>query len=143
MLHACHDARAGALARLDVPSLHPIHLGAARHWVKLRPGAEAFIAGAAPLFEIGVYTHGTRVYAEECARLLDPDGSGLLVSSFTMQAGMGDGPEGSSIWLASTALAVVLPELAQERARLREEPRLDARRAVEAGGAVQQRPREP
>ena len=48
-------------------------------------------------------------------RLLDPDGSGLLVSSFNMQAGMGDGPEGSSIWLASTALAVVLPELAAEQ----------------------------
>jgi hypothetical protein len=42
----------------------------------------------------------------------------MLVSEFTMDAVPGDGPEGSSIWFATTALSVVTPELAAEQYRL-------------------------
>ncbi len=47
--------------------------------------------------------------------LLDPHGSGLLVSSFDMDAVPGDGPEGSTLWFAVSALSVVAPELAAEQ----------------------------
>ena len=56
-----------------------------RMWTKLRPGARALLAGAAPLAEIMVYTMGDRAYAVEMARLLDPAGTllrrGRLISA--------------------------------------------------------------
>jgi len=48
-------------------------------------------------------------------RLIDPHGSGMLVSSFTMEGVPDDGAEGSSIWFSASALQVVLPELAREQ----------------------------
>jgi len=49
--------------------------------------------------------------------LMDPAGTGLLVSEFDMDAIPGDGPEGSSIWFATTALSVLYPELAADQYR--------------------------
>ena len=49
------------------------------------------------------------------SQLRDTDGSGMLVSSFTMDGASLDGPEGSSIWFATAALSVVDPALAQEQ----------------------------
>ncbi len=50
-------------------------------------------------------------------RLTDPRGSGMLVSSFTMDGSPDDGAEGSSIWFVASALHVVLPDLAREQYR--------------------------
>lgn len=47
-------------------------------------------------------------------RLMDPT-TGLLVSSYTVDGRHLDGPEGSSIWVASHALLLVDPELAREQ----------------------------
>lgn len=44
-------------------------------WTKLRPGARALLAGAAPLAELLIYTMGGKRYAIEMARLLDPTGT--------------------------------------------------------------------
>ena len=62
-------------ARPGGPELYD--LAYMRMWTKLRPGARALLAGAAPLAEILVYTMGDRGYAVEMARLLDPEGTVL------------------------------------------------------------------
>jgi hypothetical protein len=50
------------------------------------------------------------------ATLTDRD-TGLLISSFTLDGSMRDGPEGSSLWMAIHCLAVLDPELARAQYR--------------------------
>ena len=52
--------------------------------------------------------------AEARATLIDPE-TGMLVSEFDLTGRVGDGPEGSSIWLAATALQVLDPDLARDQ----------------------------
>lgn len=42
--------------------------------VKLRPGLERFVADMARMFELHIYTMGSRSYAHAVVRLFDPDG---------------------------------------------------------------------
>lgn len=49
-------------------------------------------------------------------KLVDPK-TGLLISSFTLSGFAGDGPEGSSIWMASHCLQVIDPEFAADQYR--------------------------
>eukprot|EP01045_Picozoa_sp_COSAG04_P030528 COSAG04_NODE_5338_length_1651_cov_1.663015_1_plen_253_part_00 len=44
------------------------------HFMKLRPGVEAFLAAAAEMYELSIFTKGGREYAAEIARILDPQG---------------------------------------------------------------------
>jgi hypothetical protein len=50
------------------------------------------------------------------ARLLDP-GTGLLVSSYTLDGRTRDGPEGSSIWMAAHMLRAVDPAFGEDQYR--------------------------
>lgn len=43
------------------------------YYVKLRPGLEEFLRNIAELFELHIYTMGTRAYAQHIAGLIDPD----------------------------------------------------------------------
>lgn len=43
------------------------------YYIKLRPGLAQFLEHVAELFELHVYTMGTRAYAANIARLVDPD----------------------------------------------------------------------
>ncbi|XP_002989717.2 RNA polymerase II C-terminal domain phosphatase-like 4 [Selaginella moellendorffii] len=43
-------------------------------WTKIRPFALEFLAQASKLFDLYVYTMGTRIYAEAMLKLLDPTG---------------------------------------------------------------------
>ncbi len=45
-----------------------------RYVVKARPGLSEFLAQATKLFELEVYTFGTRPYADAVVRFIDPDG---------------------------------------------------------------------
>lgn len=78
-----HAMTATETARPGGPELYDLRY--MRMWTKLRPGARALLAGAAPLAEIMVYTMGDRAYAVEMARLLDPEGAllrrGRLISA--------------------------------------------------------------
>jgi len=49
-------------------------------------------------------------------RLVDP-GTGLLVSSYTVEGKTKDGPEGSSLWMVSHALRAVDPAFAEDQYR--------------------------
>ena len=60
-------------ARPGGPELYELRY--MRMWTKLRPGARALLAAAAPIAEVMVYTMGDRAYAVEMARLLDPEGA--------------------------------------------------------------------
>jgi hypothetical protein len=62
---------------------------------------------------------------ERLKRMRDP-GSGLLVSSFRMNGGALDGPEGSTLWMTLHCLALVDPGFAREQYRI-------ARRELGAG----------
>ncbi|KAL5357735.1 hypothetical protein BJX96DRAFT_23750 [Aspergillus floccosus] len=43
------------------------------YYVKLRPGLETFLQNVAELFELHIYTMGTRAYAQHIASIIDPD----------------------------------------------------------------------
>lgn len=44
------------------------------YYVKLRPGLQAFLQSVSPMYEMHVYTMGTRSYADCICRIVDPDG---------------------------------------------------------------------
>lgn len=44
------------------------------YYVKLRPGLEEFLEEISTLYELHVYTMGTRAYAQHIAKIVDPDG---------------------------------------------------------------------
>lgn len=46
-----------------------------QHVVKLRPGLDAFLRELSALYDLFIYTHGTRLYAEQIAGIIDPKGS--------------------------------------------------------------------
>ncbi|KAK0713466.1 hypothetical protein B0T26DRAFT_650064 [Lasiosphaeria miniovina] len=43
------------------------------YFIKMRPGLEQFLAHVSELFELHVYTMGTRAYAQAVARIVDPE----------------------------------------------------------------------
>ena len=45
-----------------------------KYMVKTRPMLREFLAAASTLFEMEVYTFGTRPYADAVVRFIDPDG---------------------------------------------------------------------
>lgn len=71
------DVKAFALE--EEPILPPMYMGpkppAQRCWyyVKVRPGLKDFFEKIAPLYEMHIYTMATRAYAEEIAKIIDPD----------------------------------------------------------------------
>lgn len=46
-----------------------------QHVVKLRPGLDNFLKEASAMYDLFIYTHGTRLYAEQIAKIIDPDDS--------------------------------------------------------------------
>mmetsp|Transcript_6008 Transcript_6008/g.12207 ORF Transcript_6008/g.12207 Transcript_6008/m.12207 type:complete len:360 (+) Transcript_6008:574-1653(+) len=87
MLHATDDARAPAFVKskgLPDKLLHRFMLdmskegvpgGAREHFVMLRPGLEDWLKQVSKMYELYIYTAGTRLYAEAVARIFDPDKS--------------------------------------------------------------------
>ncbi|CCE64531.1 hypothetical protein TPHA_0I00240 [Tetrapisispora phaffii CBS 4417] len=51
----------------------PVHK--CSYYVKVRPGLKEFFEKVAPIYEMHIYTMATRAYAEEIAKIIDPDGS--------------------------------------------------------------------
>lgn len=45
------------------------------YYIKLRPGLDKFLKEIEKLYELHIYTMGTRHYAEAVAREIDPNGS--------------------------------------------------------------------
>lgn len=45
------------------------------YYIKLRPGLEEFLKEIEQLYELHIYTMGTRHYAEAVAKEIDPNGS--------------------------------------------------------------------
>ncbi|PYH92756.1 hypothetical protein BO71DRAFT_17725 [Aspergillus ellipticus CBS 707.79] len=43
------------------------------YYVKLRPGLESFLENVSEMFELHIYTMGTRAYAQHIASIIDPD----------------------------------------------------------------------
>jgi TFIIF-interacting CTD phosphatase-like protein len=82
LVHATYDARARAhlLRRDDVRTVvlpifenitHPSQRQAwTWHYIKLRPHVKEFLESVMPMYEIGVYTAGTRQYAEQITMIL-------------------------------------------------------------------------
>ncbi|KAE9358322.1 hypothetical protein PR003_g1323 [Phytophthora rubi] len=48
---------------------------AQQHVVKLRPGLTEFLTELSALYDLFIYTHGTRLYAEQIVKIIDPDES--------------------------------------------------------------------
>ena len=47
------------------------------HWVKLRPRVVEFFEAVRPLYEVAIYTHGSREYAEAVQKVLEAEVPGL------------------------------------------------------------------
>ena len=45
------------------------------YYIKLRPGLEQFLESISKLYELHIYTMGTRQYAQQIARIIDPEGT--------------------------------------------------------------------
>lgn len=43
------------------------------YYIKLRPGLESFLQNVSELYELHIYTMGTRAYAQHIANIIDPD----------------------------------------------------------------------
>ncbi|KAJ2716494.1 CTD phosphatase Fcp1 [Coemansia spiralis] len=69
------DANQPAERRLP-PDIAAFHLSDSvhRYFVKLRPGLRAFLEDLSQLYEMHIYTLGTRPYADAIAAIIDPDG---------------------------------------------------------------------
>jgi RNA polymerase II subunit A-like phosphatase len=63
------DVRSLVLSVLEEPTPHQQQMYM-QHFVKIRPHVKEFLEGALSLYEIGVYTMGTRHYAENICMLL-------------------------------------------------------------------------
>ena len=78
LLHCSTDPAPEQLQQ-KLPDLHHISLCSAgrnpNHWIKLRPGLAQFLEACHGLFELTIYTHGTREYAWKVAQVIDPKGA--------------------------------------------------------------------
>ncbi|CAH0473310.1 unnamed protein product [Peronospora belbahrii] len=74
LLHAVRvDDVVGDIAKTD--NLHFFFIPGLvqQHVVKLRPGLTEFLTELSALYDLFIYTHGTRLYAEQIVKIIDPD----------------------------------------------------------------------
>ncbi|RLN56819.1 hypothetical protein BBJ28_00021206, partial [Nothophytophthora sp. Chile5] len=74
-----HAVRVGDVVG-EIPQTEDTHFFfipglAQQHVVKLRPGLAAFLTELSALYDLFIYTHGTRLYAEQIVKIIDPDES--------------------------------------------------------------------
>ncbi|KAL0491259.1 hypothetical protein AKO1_009971 [Acrasis kona] len=80
LLHATDDQRfihaynlKHTLNKPNSGDFHIFRLDGHYHLVKLRPHLDAFLKGVKDKYELHIFTHGSRGYAEQIAKILDPD----------------------------------------------------------------------
>jgi len=73
LLHATCDERAAVIA--EHCGMQSFDGGDSTYFIKPRPAVRTFLRLCSSLFELSVDTAGTRAYAEEAIRVLDPDGA--------------------------------------------------------------------
>ena len=78
LLECSTDPRADAFVAAAASRVKFLGLvGGKPHWVRLRPKLEEFFAAVAPLYELAIYTHGSRQYAEAVRDVLERSVEGL------------------------------------------------------------------
>ena len=89
LLHATHDYRHGEVVfrapEDDARDIHTFEMGGRRFWIKLRPGLDEFLERAHAIFELHIFTHGSKEYGHRIASIIDPTGV-----YFSPQQGMGE-----------------------------------------------------
>ncbi|CAN0068154.1 unnamed protein product [Ectocarpus sp. 6 AP-2014] len=77
LLHCSDHPEAGRVVVPGVDGIHALRLPNQQreYYIKLRPGLRRFLAQAATMFEMTIYTAGTSQYADAVASVLDPDRS--------------------------------------------------------------------
>ncbi|ETP36332.1 hypothetical protein F442_15704 [Phytophthora nicotianae P10297] len=74
LLHAVRvDDVVGEIKQTDDIHFFFIPGLAQQHVVKLRPGLTEFLTELSALYDLFIYTHGTRLYAEQIVKIIDPD----------------------------------------------------------------------
>ncbi|KAK1947742.1 RNA polymerase II subunit A C-terminal domain phosphatase [Phytophthora citrophthora] len=74
LLHAVRvDDVVGEITKSDDIYFFFIPGLAQQHVVKLRPGLTEFLTELSALYDLFIYTHGTRLYAEQIVKIIDPD----------------------------------------------------------------------
>ena len=77
VLHATKDPATERMieGRADIHRITFAECGPGEvYYIKLRPGLERFLEAISRLYELHVYTMGTRSYAQAVVRLFDPEG---------------------------------------------------------------------
>jgi FCP1-like phosphatase family protein len=82
------------------------------YYLQLRPHLEQFLEEVSNLFQLTIYTHGTRKYAEGVARLIDPMGTlfGKRIVSRTDQPDLGADKSLGRLFLGDWSMAVVVDD---------------------------------
>ncbi|CAI5734159.1 unnamed protein product [Peronospora destructor] len=74
LLHAVRvDDVVGEVVKTDSIYFFFIPGLAQQHVVKLRPGLTEFLTELSVLYDLFIYTHGTRLYAKQIVKIIDPD----------------------------------------------------------------------
>ncbi|KAL3666784.1 hypothetical protein V7S43_008404 [Phytophthora oleae] len=74
LLHAVRvDDVVGEITKSDDIYFFFIPGLAQQHVVKLRPGLTEFLTELSALYDLFIYTHGTRLYAEQIVKIIDPE----------------------------------------------------------------------
>lgn len=74
ILHATTQIDPQLLLPDSSEEIHTIHIASCPHYIKLRPHLRTFLARMLPLFEMHIYTMGSREYAKRIVALIDEEG---------------------------------------------------------------------
>eukprot|EP00730_Choanoeca_flexa_P005467 TRINITY_DN11950_c0_g2_i3.p1 TRINITY_DN11950_c0_g2~~TRINITY_DN11950_c0_g2_i3.p1 ORF type:complete len:932 (+),score=235.89 TRINITY_DN11950_c0_g2_i3:79-2874(+) len=75
LIHTTVDDVASHWIREGVNDIYYFRLGRMTYFTKTRPGLHAFLEKVKPLYQLHVYTMGTRPYAKEILKIIDPKGT--------------------------------------------------------------------
>jgi RNA polymerase II subunit A-like phosphatase len=119
LLHATPDPRVAERGwDLASPDIHKIELREARHrppayhYVKLRTGVRKLLKECHECYQLYIYTHGTRQYAEAIAKVIDPSSiyfQGRIISRSDNPDGM-QHKELSQMFPCDATMALILDD---------------------------------
>ena len=105
-----------SLPNLSAHDIHYIELQSNStilpYWIKLRPNIHIFLKEIHQLYQLFIYTHGTRDYAQKIANILDPENKyfGQRILSRTDVPELGSSKSLHRLFLDDMSMAVIMDD---------------------------------